>query len=409
MYLHKQIEPRVDKEIRSAENLCNVLQVCSKEQLTNGRLDVTSAEGHQWSLYFHYGHLIGDTGGIHPVRRWCRQLAYHCPQIVVDAFNTWNHQSWDYASLAELIRKGEVRREQMVAVVRDNVTEVLFDILQQEEKQHFYGRSPLTYSYIPENTLYASPLVFLQTSQAWQQAQLLWLTWQQAGLTDYSPNMAPVICHHSKLQQQATSSAYRSFSALLDGRQTIRDLALKLKQKPHILTQSLVPYIQNGLIQLTEIADMSNSVKRYTSLYPEQTPAKKVQPTIKSPSASGSLVAYIDDSSMDSRIMGQILAKAGYQYMNLQDPVLALPMLLEQKPKLIFLDLVMPVANGYEICAQIRRCSIFQNTPVVIVTGNDGIVDRVRAKIVRASDFIAKPITTDKIWTVLRKYSAVLR
>lgn len=403
MVLDKQTEARV--EIR-AESLCNVLQVCSQKQLTDGRLDITSPEGLQWSLYFHHGHLIGDTGGVHPVRRWCRQLAHHCPQIVIDAFNTWNYQSCDYTSLAELVRQGQIRREQMVAVVKDNIAEVLFDILQHEEHGQYYRRSHLTYRYVPDTTLYASPLVFLQTSQAWQQAQLAWLTWQQAGLTEYSPNMTPVICHHNQLQQATTSSAYRSFSALFDGRQTIRDLSLKLKQKPHILTQSLVPYIQKGLIQLTEVADMSNSVKRYTTLDPKQTPVK-VQPTRVKP--TNSLITYIDDSPMDSRIMGQILAKAGYQYMNLQDPVLALPTLLEQKPQLIFLDLVMPVANGYEICAQIRRCSVFQNTPVVIVTGNDGIVDRVRAKIVRASDFIAKPITPDKIWTVLRKYTSVLR
>lgn len=407
MFLDKQAELRVEKEISNAQSLCNVLQVCSQEQLTDGCLEITSPEGLQWSLYFHYGHLIGDTGGVHPVRRWCRQLAHHCPQMAIDAFNTWNHQSWDYASLAELVRQGEIRREQMVAVVKDNVAEVLFDILQQEEKLHYYRRSPLAYTYVPDKTLYASPLVFVQTSQAWHQAQLAWSTWQQAGLTEYSPNMTPIICHHSLLQQATSSGAYRSFSALFDGRQTIRDLSLKLKQKPHTLTQSLVPYIQKGLIQLTEFADMSNSVKRYTTLYPEQPPAKI--PPLKSSAANNALVAYIDDSSMDSRIMGQILAKAGYQYMNLLDPVLALPTLLEQKPKLIFLDLVMPVANGYEICAQIRRCSMFQNTPVVIVTGNDGIVDRVRAKIVRASDFIAKPITTDKIWTILRKYASVLR
>ena len=82
----------------------------------------------------------------------------------------------------------------------------------------------------------------------------------------------------------------------------------------------------------------------------------------------------------------------------------ALPLLLQHKPDAIFLDLVMPVANGYEICAQIRRISLFKNTPVIILTGNDGIVDRVRAKIVGATDFLPKPILAQKVLAALLKH-----
>lgn len=85
--------------------------------------------------------------------------------------------------------------------------------------------------------------------------------------------------------------------------------------------------------------------------------------------------------------MAQIVTQAGYRYVNLQDSVLALPTLLEKKPNLIFLDLVMPIANGYEICAQIRRALVFKDTPVIIVTSNDGIIDRVRAKLVAQRTF----------------------
>jgi chemotaxis family two-component system response regulator PixG len=122
------------------------------------------------------------------------------------------------------------------------------------------------------------------------------------------------------------------------------------------------------------------------------------------PEETGSLIAHIDDSHSDSLKMGNILAQAGYRFINVQDPVTALPMLLEYKPSLIFLDLVMPIANGYEICTQIRRVSAFKNTPVIILTGNDGIVDRVRAKMVGSSGFLAKPITAEKVLKILQKH-----
>ncbi|NEN96054.1 MAG: response regulator, partial [Moorea sp. SIO3I7] len=63
----------------------------------------------------------------------------------------------------------------------------------------------------------------------------------------------------------------------------------------------------------------------------------------------------------------------------------------------------------YEVCAQIRRVSVFQDTPVIMVTSNDGIVDRVRAKMVGSTDFLAKPITRSKVLTILQRHLGVSR
>jgi chemotaxis family two-component system response regulator PixG len=105
-------------------------------------------------------------------------------------------------------------------------------------------------------------------------------------------------------------------------------------------------------------------------------------------------------------MMSRILTQAGYRFINIQDPVKALPILLEHKPALIFLDLIMPITNGYEICGQIRRTSVFKDTPVIILTSNDGIVDRVRAKMVGSSGFLAKPIESEKVLKVLQRHLA---
>ncbi len=64
----------------------------------------------------------------------------------------------------------------------------------------------------------------------------------------------------------------------------------------------------------------------------------------------------------------------------------------------------MPIASGYEICTQIRRVSIFAKTPVIILTGSDGIFDRVRAKVVGSNEFVSKPVNADKIMNMIHKY-----
>jgi len=100
----------------------------------------------------------------------------------------------------------------------------------------------------------------------------------------------------------------------------------------------------------------------------------------------------------------KILTTANYQFIGINDPLRAIAILLARKPELIFLDLVMPNANGYEICGQLRRLSIFKHTPIVILTGNDGIVDRVRAKMVGSTDFLGKPVNPDQVLSTILKY-----
>ncbi|MEO0520982.1 MAG: response regulator, partial [Cyanobacteria bacterium P01_A01_bin.116] len=124
-------------------------------------------------------------------------------------------------------------------------------------------------------------------------------------------------------------------------------------------------------------------------------------------SATNSLlpkIAHIEDSLFDSRIMSPIVERLGYRYINIQDPLQALPMLIEIKPELIFLDLIMPMANGFEVCAQIRRMTLFQQTPIIIVTSNKGIIDRLRVKMSGASGFMSKPIKEKKVKKIFKKH-----
>ncbi|MEO1182564.1 MAG: response regulator [Cyanobacteria bacterium J06636_28] len=107
--------------------------------------------------------------------------------------------------------------------------------------------------------------------------------------------------------------------------------------------------------------------------------------------------------------MAKIVRNAGYGYDNITEPLEAIPILLELRPKLIFLDLVMPYTNGYELCAQIRRTSTFRKTPIIIVTNNDGIIDRVRARFVGASGFFSKPVREKRVLKVLKKHLVLLQ
>ena len=117
-----------------------------------------------------------------------------------------------------------------------------------------------------------------------------------------------------------------------------------------------------------------------------------------------SMVVYVNDNSLDSQIMAEIVGNVGYSYKTITKPLEAIPLLLELRPQLIFLDLVVPFTNGYELCAQIRRISGFKRVPIIIVTNNDGIIDRLRARLVGASGFFSKPVNEERVLKILVKH-----
>jgi DNA-binding response OmpR family regulator len=62
--------------------------------------------------------------------------------------------------------------------------------------------------------------------------------------------------------------------------------------------------------------------------------------------------------------------------------------------------------SGYELCAQLRRSPEFQSTPILILTSNDGLIDRVRAKMVGATSFLSKNSGLNKIAVEVQQFLA---
>lgn len=399
----------------------------------SGRLDIQGVIT-TWSLYFCLGRLVWASGGFHLNRRWYRHLRQYLNQVTPDDMRLREGDSvqyWEYLVLIVLVKRQKITGEQAVAVIKSAVLEVLFDILQQEEK------APLAFNIDRQQVLDAS-LTLINPEKALKEAQQMWEDWTKAGLTNISPNLAPVIKQAEELKELASPKVYETLIKVVDGKRTLRDVAVFIKQDFLTVTRSLIPYIRKKVVGLTEIPDLpkptltmiappppppasrivepvpTTNLPGQTAIQPTSPPrtappktappkTAPPAPTTQPPSLNRPLVAYVEDSALDCQIMEGLVSKAGYGFVSIKDSIQALPILLEHKPDLIFLDLVMPVANGYEICAQIRRISSFKNTPVIIVTGNDGIVDRVRAKLVGASDFLSKPVGEQKVLAVLQK------
>lgn len=102
--------------------------------------------------------------------------------------------------------------------------------------------------------------------------------------------------------------------------------------------------------------------------------------------------------------MEEIISKKSYNLISINEPSKAISVILKKHPDLIFLDLIMPDINGYELCYNIRKFSEFETIPIVILTSKNALIDRVKAKVVGATTFITKPPEKKEILAILDKY-----
>ncbi len=387
-------------EALSVEQLLGRLQEVLRTP-ASGTITVSSINGTPIGcLRFKLGRLFWVTGGQHRWRRWNRltqQLGLQLEGVTPPAGT--REDDWEYQVLIAGLNQQKISQEQAIALMEQTILESMFDMIQGSQ-----GGCQFSNSLGADST---SELLSIPNGLALlNQAQENWQAWQVAGLSDSSPDSAPVVRNAAALQQRTSPQTYQTLTNLLNGKSTLRELAVVMRQDLKMLTQTLLAYAQWELIGLETLADIERPGRqRAIASQADQGIAAPPDPRTAPPGGNGApLVMCIDDNPKVCEMLEKILTSAGYQYVGVQDSLQALPVLLERKPDFIFLDLVMPVASGYEVCSQIRRISSFKDVPVVILTGNDGIIDRIRSKASGSTDFISKPLDVAKVLATIRHY-----
>ena len=366
------------------------IQLAKQKQLT-GILAIKSGIIYQWRLYFLAGQLVWANSHTYAKRRWHRQLMQHRPDLLRHGLSKYSDLT--YSRLAKLVICKQFNRQVFSAIVTGCIAEVLFDLQQQGTLDFQLTGRGLAYR-IKSQKACDSSCINLQNIHVWGQAKREWQAWEQAGLTQVNPNDALVIKDLASLEDLASPRLFRLLNALAKGRQTLRDIALKTDQPLMPFVVSILPHLHNQSLQLKAVEDKVAPPAIATQ---EDIAIRLAQTAIP----KDARIVYVDNSLTDSHKMATIVEAAGYRYSNIADPLEVLKSLVKLKPKVIFLNLMMPVVNGYELCAQIRRMSDFKEIPIVVVADSNSITERMRAKMVGASEFVSKPITPKNVLKTL--------
>ena len=124
-------------------------------------------------------------------------------------------------------------------------------------------------------------------------------------------------------------------------------------------------------------------------------------------------ILVIDDNRSLVRVYKRVLQKAGYKVLTAFDGLEGLWKVLNEKPDLIILDIVMPKMDGYEVCRRLKGNPATVDIPVLILTrkgslagpdtveakrrDHDRVQDRLSGFEAGAMDFLSKPVTAREL------------
>jgi class 3 adenylate cyclase/CheY-like chemotaxis protein len=117
-------------------------------------------------------------------------------------------------------------------------------------------------------------------------------------------------------------------------------------------------------------------------------------------------ILVVDDMPNNVKLLRDLLTVRGYDVVTATDGDEALERVRDSAPDLVLLDVMMPRMNGYDTCRAIRAQPQTAVLPVVMVTAQDPLSERIKGIEAGADDFLSKPINTQEL---LARVKSLLR
>ena len=284
----------------------------------------------------------------------------------------------EYGYLWAMLENHKLTPAQGRKIVESMVKETLFDLLSLHNGSFMFELGPPLAPQL--TTLKIGPLV----AQIIKQVQ----EWNQLHPHIQSPDQCPVLCEIEALRQALGQKQLQIMTSWSETPTSIRQIARYLNGDILTVAKAIYPFVQQGWVQLT-----------YPPSIEEPNWMAQQSQLMRPPR-----VVFIDDGVALCKAVEHILQTSGYEVAGITNPLRALGLVFQLKPDLILCDIAMPELDGYEICAMLRRSTVFRQTPIVMLTGRDGFIDRLKARMVGATDYLTKPFGQNELLMILEKY-----
>ena len=336
-----------------------------------------------WFVFFLNGQIAyasDSEGNLSRLRDYLRRYKANTALDNLELPSISSLNAPEYGYLWALLEKHVLTPAQGRSIIQSMVHETLFDLLSLHNGYFVFEVSPALAPQL--TTLEIAPLV----TKIMKQVQ----EWKQFHPHIQSPNQCPIITSEAHLAAALPEKAFKTMKQWSDGETSLRQLARYLNRDVLTVAKAIYPYVQKGWVQLLACPSQELPIIRREW---ELTKATEIP-----------RVVCIDDDLAIGKTVEYTLQAKGYEVTAIRNPLDALTRVFQIKPDLILCDLAMPELDGYEICGMLRNSTAFRQTPIIMLTGKDGFIDRVRARMVGATDYLTKPFGPSELLMLLERY-----
>lgn len=119
-------------------------------------------------------------------------------------------------------------------------------------------------------------------------------------------------------------------------------------------------------------------------------------------------ILVVDDSPTVRKLVEITLERSGHEVVAAEDGMEALARINDMMPDLILLDITMPRMDGYQLCKTIKSNQATSHIPVVMLTGKDGLLDKMRGRMVGSEEYLTKPFEPAALIDLVEKHLGVV-
>lgn len=121
------------------------------------------------------------------------------------------------------------------------------------------------------------------------------------------------------------------------------------------------------------------------------------------PSELDAPVLIVEDDPNTAALVARYLEREGFATRQVTDGAAALALARRQPPGFVILDIMLPGADGWEVCRELRRIS---TVPILFLTAREEEIDRVLGLSLGADDYVVKPFSPREL---VERVKAILR
>jgi two-component system phosphate regulon response regulator PhoB len=124
---------------------------------------------------------------------------------------------------------------------------------------------------------------------------------------------------------------------------------------------------------------------------------------------SRSLIFVVEDEEDIARLISHNLQAAGFDVESFVSGASVVSEALREMPALFLLDVMLPGADGFDLCRQIRQTPTLSSTPIIFLTAKTAEADRVKGLEMGGDDYISKPFSPRELVARVRSVLRGLR